>query len=725
MIQAREVRVRKRASLLAGLAAAACIAASAAPAEAHSLRPTDWRSYVEAPKSSQVPAAEATVLSGNVQNPQGLTSGERGLTTFTVVPGGPPATVLLDYGKEVLGTPFITVKSYAPAAASLALQLNFSERRQDLYTPGNSTLAAPAAAGSRTITVADPSTFALGDTLVIGGQTNTITAIDGSILSLVHRLASDEPEGTAVTSTPGALTGDGVGLGGYSRPQSIDVTTHSQSSGTFEGGLRLETVTLSTPGTVTLSGAGMNFEAYLGTPDKYQGHFLSSSAALNTMWYDGAYTEQTDMVAPGEAGAIQPAVLDGAKRDRKIWSGDIAIEGPGILDSLGANGADYVKQSLLKLLSTSTIGSGLAAFGTPTADALPFPPVYSNTYSSWTVDDATTYYRATGDTGFAKQVLPYLEGQLSYDSTLTDSAGLIATTSDFGGPSSGLDWDLYDGPKAGTVASVNMLYYRILTDVAYIESQLGDSAKAVAYLGTAAKVKNAINANLYDPGTGAYDTSESARGTIAQDANSFALLFGIAPQGDVAGIVKALKSLWGARGSEPFSANADESQLISPYITAFEVEGLYQVGDSADAEKLLALTWNQMIDPDNPSYTGTFWENYLPDGTLQQSSISSAHGWSSGPTPTLSGYVLGVQPVDPGYATFTVNPHLGTLKWASGAVPTPHGQIIVGWTRRGAICSLTVQVPPGTIGRITTPAGISVSIQGGAHGVTRTLTLNP
>ena len=725
MVHARELRVRKRALLLAALAAAACMAAPAAPAEAHSVAPADWRGYVEAPKSRHVPAVEVTVLSGNVQNPQGIAGAGRGLTTLTVVPGGPPATVLLDYGKEVLGTPFIAVKSYASPAAGLALQLNFSERRQDLYSPGSSTLAAPAAAGSRTITVAAPSTFAIGDKLIIGGQTNAIIAIDGTTLSLAHRLTSIEPEGTAVTSTPGALTGDGVGLGGYSRPQSIAVTTRSQSSGTFEGGLRFETVTLSTPGTVTLSGAGIDFGAYLGTPDKYQGHFLSSSAALNTMWYDGAYTEQTDMVAPDEAGAIQPAVLDGAKRDRKIWSGDIAVEGPGILDSLGANGADYVKQSLLKLISTSTLGSGLAAFGTPTADALPFPPVYSNTYSSWTVDDATTYYRATGDTTFAKQVLPYLEGQLSYDSTLTDSAGLIVTTSDFGGPSSGLDWDLYDGPKAGTVASVNMLYYRILADVAYIESQLGDNAKAAAYLGTAAKVKNAINANLYDPETGAYDTSESIRGTIAQDANSFALLYGIAPQGDIAGIVKALKSLWGPKGSEPFSANADESQLISPYITAFEVEGLYQVRDSTDAEKLLALTWNQMIDPNNPSYTGTFWENYLPDGTLQESSISSAHGWSSGPTSTLSSYVLGVQPADPGYATFTVDPHSGTLAWASGAVPTPHGQITVSWTRRGAMRSLTVQVPPGTIGRIVTPAGITVSIQGGVHGVTKTLTLNP
>jgi hypothetical protein len=73
-----------------------------------------------------------------------------------------------------------------------------------------------------------------------------------------------------------------------------------------------------------------------------------------------------------------------------------------------------------------------------------------------------------------------------------------------------------------------------------------------------------------------------------------------------------------------------------------------------------------MIDPHNPSYTGTFWENYLPDGTLQGGSISTSHGWSAGPTPALTSYVLGVQPVDPGFRTFTVSPHFGTLGWAKG-----------------------------------------------------------
>jgi hypothetical protein len=722
MRQARKRLVTRFAAPLVGLAAVALTVAAAGPA-AHAAARADWRSYVEAPNSSDVRPVAATVLSGNVRDPQGLAGPAGGLTTLTVAPGGAPATVLLDYGQEIVGTPFVDVKSYRSPGTPPALQLTFSETRKYLFSPGSSTLAADAAATATAITVAGQSTFAVGDTITIGAQTNKIAAISGTTLALAHELGLGEPSGTAVTSTPGALTGDSVGLGGYSRPQSISLTARSRLSGTFEGGLRYETITLATPGTVVLGRAGILFEAYRATPAQYQGYFISSSDALNKMWFDGAYTEQTDMQPAGVQGGLQPAVLDGAKCDRKIWSGDLAIEGPGILDSLGSNGANYVKQSLLELMATSTLGSGLAGWGTPDGTSLPFPGVYSNSYSSWAVDDATGYYRATADTAFARQVLPYLEGQLSYDATVTNAAGLIVTTASSGGPpDSGLDWDIYDGPKVGVVASVNMLYYRILTDVAYIESQLGNSAKAAGYLATAASVKQAINAGLVNPATGAYDTSDTLRGTIAQDANSLAIVFGIAPRDDVPGIVTALRSLWGVHGSQPYSASAALSPLISPYITGFEVEALYQAGDPADAEKLLTLTWDQMINPHNPSYTGTFWENYLPDGTLQNGSVSAAHGWSSGPTPALTSYVLGVQPAGPGYRTFTVSPHFGSLAWARGAVPTPHGQITVDWARHGSAYDLTVHVPPGTTATITVPAGSAVSIHGGAHGETRMLT---
>ena len=185
------------------------------------------------------------------------------------------------------------------------------------------------------------------------------------------------------------------------------------------------------------------------------------------------------------------------------------------------------------------------------------------------------------------------------------------------------------------------------------------------------------------------------------------------------GILSALKTLWGPHGSEPFSGTT-YSNLISPYITAYEVEADYLAGDTADAEHLMHLTWDQMIDPQNPFFTGTMWENIGPDGTATEARTSLAHGWASGPTPILTGYVLGVQPVNPGYQTFTVAPHPGSLRWAEGAVPTPYGRILVRWTRDGHRFSLTVAVPARTTAFIELPDGHHLTLTGGPHGTERT-----
>jgi hypothetical protein len=467
---------------------------------------------------------------------------------------------------------------------------------------------------------------------------------------------------------------------------------------------------------VVLHGAGLQFGGgYLATASDYQGHFLSSSNAFNTMFYDGAYTEQTDMQPAGTSGAAQPSVLDGAKRDRAIWSGDLKIEGQGIADTLGSYGDNYVRQSLLTLITSSQQGGGL------NADTLGRTGPYSNSYSSWTLDAATTYYRNTGDTSFARQILPWLEGQLAYDGTLADPDGLIVTGPQISTTSGGYDWDFYDGAKTGTVTAFNDLYYQSLRDVTYIEASLGNTAKAAAYDQTADHVRDAINANLVNPTTGTYYLSESDHSTFAQDANALSVLFGVAPAGKVPGILSALKSLWGPHGSEPFSGTT-YSNLISPYITAYEIEADYLAGDTADAEHLMHLTWDQMIDPRNPFFTGTMWENIGPDGTATEARTSLAHGWASGPTPILTGYVLGVQPVQPGYQTFTVTPHPGSLRWAEGAIPTPYGQILVRWTRNGHRFSLTVAVPARSTAFIQLPDGRHVTLPGGQRGTSRTFT---
>ena len=87
----------------------------------------------------------------------------------------------------------------------------------------------------------------------------------------------------------------------------------------------------------------------------------------------------------------------------------------------------------------------------------------------------------------------------------------------------------------------------------------------------------------------------------------------------------------------------------------------------------------------------------------------------------MTSYVLGVQPVGPGYRTFTVAPHPGSLQWADGAVPTPYGQIFVHWARTGHRLSLTVEVPAQATAFIEMPGGHRLTLSGGPGGTQRTL----
>jgi hypothetical protein len=90
----------------------------------------------------------------------------------------------------------------------------------------------------------------------------------------------------------------------------------------------------------------------------------------------------------------------------------------------------------------------------------------------------------------------------------------------------------------------------------------------------------------------------------------------------------------------------------------------------------------------------TFWEMW--SGAGKRRTRSHCHGWSAAPTFFLSTYVLGVQPLAPGFARVKIEPHPGNLHWARGRIPTPYGLIDIAWERpEGGALKLTATVPEG------------------------------
>jgi alpha-L-rhamnosidase len=433
---------------------------------------------------------------------------------------------------------------------------------------------------------------------------------------------------------------------------------------------------------------------------------LTVTAPDGSLLYHNSLSDPATLADFHQPGVNDGALIfDGAKRDRNVWEGDLVVAQPTLFYSFGAD--EYARDSL-RLLGSYQLASGFVEGRRVPAD----PPVttgplpgtvarYSASYSMYFVTNLSAYYLYTGDAAFVRAEWPTVRRELAWNAEQVDTRGLFVTHSD-----DGASWHYND--QTGEQAYENVLYYRTLRDGADLADAVGDSATAGTYRARAAAVRDAVNRYLFNPATGVYDISPTQRGFVAQDANALAIEYGVAPAGRVPGILAAMsRTLSTPYGNLDVSspAPANYYPIIGPFMASSELSARFAAGDTAGAFDLLNREWGRMLTQDS---TGTLWEMTAPNGVpgiagTPDGRVSLAHAWSTGPTPALSEYVLGIAPTSPGYRTWQVAPETGPLAWARGRAPTPHGPIDVAWTQRSGEVTLDVTAPAGTTGTIVVP----------------------
>jgi alpha-L-rhamnosidase len=137
-------------------------------------------------------------------------------------------------------------------------------------------------------------------------------------------------------SRPNALTGDvTAGLTVSVDPNRVSLFpvagTGAITSTSVQGGERYEVISLSTPGSVTLSSAGIQ-SLYTAPTSKTLGSFVSSSDALNRIWTAGAYTVEMTRLAPSALPLAWQVSSDGVT---------IGTSGTGIVQKSGTWPSDY------------------------------------------------------------------------------------------------------------------------------------------------------------------------------------------------------------------------------------------------------------------------------------------------------------------------------------------------------------------------------------------------
>jgi hypothetical protein len=589
-----------------------------------------------------------------------------------LVPDDPPVpSVTLDFGKVVAGYP---VLHFAGASGnSPGVRLSFSETTQYL---------------------GDTSDFSRsynGDSITPGSDQHAVPA-QPSTWTDIHGCA----DGTKVCAD---------GLHGFRYLKlSLDA-------------LPSDAPDTSAYGTVQISGVSLDFTPYLGTPGTYRGWFESSDPQLNRYWYDASYTNEliTDTFRPDDVdprGADSPTLdgklvlTDGAKRDRDPYVGDVFVSG--VTDYL-THDVGAAARNVLADLADHQRGDGWIP---PASIANYTLPLFD--YPMYWVTASWDYVLYTGDVNYGRTYYPNLLKVLDqWYPSVTDANGLLQK----GLNNTGGYGDYAFLGRTGEVTYYNALYVLALRDAAQLAQALGHPGDAQRWSDRAASVAAAINAHLWDASAGAY--LDSAVGPVrhGQDGNGYAVLAGVAPADRAASAL----GYFAAHTSTPYGNSfmdnntlvPDGAQRVYAFTSFPEITARFMTGAATSAIDEIKRLYGWMASHDPGT---TDWEGIGAGGSMYEGPYTSAaHGWSTGVVSELTNQLLGAAPATPGYATWTVQPHPGTVRWARGQLPTPHGPLQVSWTNGTDAFQLTVVAPAGTSGTVTLPGGRTVHVGSGRH----------
>ena len=469
----------------------------------------------------------------------------------------------------------------------------------------------------------------------------------------------------------------------------------------------------------------------------YTGYFHSSDNLLNRIWYAGAYTLQLSTIDPREGSSIidynrpldgnrsptgawyanftiangTAVTTDGAKRDRVVWPGDMAVAVPGI--AVSTYDMSAVRNALDVLLHHQYADGSLPWAGPP----LGFRGEFSDTYHLHTLLGVWQYVLFSGDVEWLRgwRWTAYLRA-LEVSMAKVDHLGLLHVTSV-------ADW-LRLGMTGHNVEASALLHEALGASIR-LAALLGDDRPAAREPDGAWSILRGILRlgirQLYCPATGLYADNVGRRNcggsehVDPQDGNSWVLISGMAPSAGAGARARNVSDNLRARWTRYGAPAVEFPNVISPFASSFELMAHAAAGQPDHAVELMLLEWGYLLE--GPGFTNsTLAEGFRVDGDVQYPAYWSAarnshcHGWASGPTSVLTAHVLGIQLRAPAGAKWRVRPALTRwLGFAAGGFATRLGRFEVklhrvvgrsadGTTRRRRGQVALVSTPPDTQG---------------------------
>ncbi len=466
------------------------------------------------------------------------------------------------------------------------------------------------------------------------------------------------------------IQGNAATNGGAASVNHEYVTATGAQSFEFPGWINGNFVYFTVPAGVTVN--GLMYRPHLADTIRY-GSFGCDVPFYSNLWAMAANTLGVNMID----------TWGDPNRERANWIGDTSV-------ILGQT--PYAYDPLCELISRKSL---LDLIHWQRADDTMFAPVPAGNWSEELPVQslaavgqfgALRYYRNTGDLALLQQAYPAIKSYL-LDVWQTNSLGLVIHRP------GGWDWEDW-GNNIDVPLLDNTWYLLALDAAAEMAPLVGQAADAPLFSSRAQGIRNAFNAQFW---TGTCYQSPTNSEFIDERGNAMAVVAGL---------------------TDPSQAQALRTVLVnevncSPYMEKYVLEALFQLGFPDDALSRMQSRYSAMV----AAGATTLWELFPDSGGFN-------HGWSGGPLTLLSEYVAGIVPTSPGFATFQVQPALGsTLSRADLNVPSAQGLICISASRDGGDYRLSVRTPPGSSGLACQPvssgvlSGSQLSIAGGATAV--------
>ncbi|HUI28109.1 MAG TPA: alpha-L-rhamnosidase C-terminal domain-containing protein [Candidatus Kryptonia bacterium] len=444
------------------------------------------------------------------------------------------------------------------------------------------------------------------------------------------------------------------------------------------------------PGGVRIRHIGSTFTRY---PAESRGAFECSDAMLTRLWEVGRYTLQLCMHDGWE---------DCPSREQRQWLGDATVEflvgqaafGP----SINALNRQYLLQA-----AESQRPDGLTQMFAPGdhhTNAVLIP--------DWTLQwilNAERHWLYTGDLDTIEAIFPAIQRALAWFERQIGPNDLVAELPYW----HFMDWAALG--RHGEAAALNAQLVGALRSAALLAHALESERAARKYAAIAERIAAAINRRHWDTARGVYvDTVDPASGAqdprVSQHANGAAILWNVAPPERWATMIAYVTDPTRVRFTaappiaptgEPFDP-ATDVVLANTFYSHFVYRALCRAGRFDRALAMIRERYGKML----ARGATTLWESFDPTASL-------CHGFSATPVYQLSTEVLGVYPLEPGFARFRLAPQFSDLTHARGTFPTVRGDIPAAWQRDGDRVELEVSIPDGTRAEVVAPAGFRLA----------------